>query len=307
VSRDLSFDNVLVTGAGGLLGRYVIAELSGHCAVMGFDLRRPEGEVSFIDADVTDLRAVRQAVAGKDAVVHIAALANIWAGSGEDIVRVNVMGTWNVLQAAEEAGVRRVVLCSSDSVVGFTVASSKVLPPLYLPIDEAHPLRPTDPYALSKKLGEEAGRSFAQRGALQVVVLRPVFVLYPEMEGEVIARAENPKDYKRGEAGGPNPAGGGPVWHYVDPRDAARAFHLALQLESVDFDVFFVSARNTLAPEPTLERLRNFLGELPEVRRPELYRKSPWAPLYDLSRVHDVLGFEAEHDRRPLLYGADVS
>lgn len=297
----MRFENVLVTGAGGLLGRYVMAELAEHTAPSGFDLK---GDQTTLRGDITDYDAVARAVAGCDAVVHIAALANIWAGSANEIMRVNTLGTWNVLQAAAEAAVRRVVLCSSDSVVGFTVAEGAMLPPLYLPIDEQHPRRPTDAYALAKKLGEEMGRSFAARGGLEVVALRPVFVLYPEMEPEVIVRARDPKAYRGPAAGGPNAAGGGPVWHQVDPRDAARAFRLALELQEVAYEVFFVCGSRILASEPTLERLQAFLGHLPEIRRPELYREHPQAPLYDLSHAREVLGFEAAYSAHHLIESA---
>jgi nucleoside-diphosphate-sugar epimerase len=92
------------------------------------------------------------------------------------------------------------------------------------------------------------------------------------------------------------------VWHYVDPRDAARGFRLALELPEVVFDAFFLCGPNTLAPEPTLDRLETYLGHLPEVRQPKIYRDNPHAPLYDPQRAREVLGFEPEHDLRPLLY-----
>ena len=302
------FEQVLVTGAGGLLGRYVVDALEGRCALTALDLKRPAQDVRFVQGDVADFDAVRQAIAGQEAVLHIAAMANIWAGPPERIMAVNAMCTWNVLAAAEQVGVRRVVVCSSDSVIGFTVLSGAMLPPLWLPIDEAHPCRPTDAYALSKRVGEEIGHSFAARDTLEVVMLRPVFVLYPEMQGEVLARAADPRGYQWPAAGGPNPPGGGPMWHYVDPRDVARGFPCALELPQVRFDTFFLCAKETLAPEPTLERLRVYLGgALPEVRRPEIYREYPFAPLYDLSRTRDVLSFEAGHSARHRLQrGPDV-
>jgi nucleoside-diphosphate-sugar epimerase len=299
----MRFDNVLVTGAGGLLGSYVVDELRSRCDVSGFDLKPPKAPIRHAVGDITDYDAVAAACKGRDAVVHIAAMPNIWSGTGQRIMHTNVMGAWNVLQAAEEAGVRRVVLCSSDSVVGFTVLSGAMRPPDYLPIDHRHSLRPTDPYALSKLLGEEAGRSFAERGRLEVVALRPVFVLYPEMEGEVRARAQDPANYRGPAVGGPSAAGGGAAWHYVDPRDAARAFRLALELDEVRFDAFFISAANTLAPEPTLARLRARLEHLPAVRRPEVYRDNPHAPLYDLAHARDELGFVPAFDRRDIVAG----
>lgn len=297
----MNYRNVLVTGSGGLLGRHIVRELGAHCSVAGFDQKRSPEAVPQALGDVTDLAAVRAACGGKDAVVHIAAVPNIWSGTGERIMQVNVLGTWNVLQAAEEAGVKRIVLCSSDSVLGFTVREGAMRAPDYAPVDAAHPLRPTDPYALSKLLGEQAGRSFVERGKLEVVALRPVFVLYPEMYCEVQARAKDPASYKGPAAGGPSAAGGGPLWHYVDPRDVARAFRLALEAASFPgFEGFYISARSTLAPDPTLERLEHFMKRPIEVRQPRIYQADPHAPLYDLSRARDVLGYEAEFDLRHL-------
>ena len=298
----MKFENVLVTGSGGLLGRHVVRALQGHCAVAGFDLKRCSEDVPQTIADVTDVAAVRAACAGKDAVVHVAAIPNIWGGTGERIVNVNVVGTWNVLQAAEEAGARRVIVCSSDSVVGFTVMSGTMRGPEYAPVDAQHPLRATDPYALSKVMCEQIGRAFVDRGRMEVIALRPVFVLYEEMYGEVQARARDPANYKGPAVGGPSSAGGGPLWHYVDPRDVALAFRLALEVAVLPrFEGLFISAGNTLSPNPTIERLERHLGHRVEVRRPDVYARNPFAPLYDLGLARDVIGFEAEHDLRHLV------
>jgi len=296
----MRFERVLVTGAGGRLGSYIAAELDGRCRVTGFDIKPARSPIPHQIGDVTDADAIAQACRDMDAVIHVAARPNIWSGTGDDIMRVNTMGIWNLLSAAEAAGVKRVVLCSSDSVVGFTVMSAALKPPHYLPIDAAHPLQPTDPYAISKLLGEEIGRSFANRGNVEILVLRPVFVLYPEMEQEVKARAADPAGYRGPQAGGPNPAGGGPLWHYVDPRDVARAFRLALEIARAHFACYFISGRTTLAPEPTLERLRNYLGHDTPVQRADVYVSNPFAPLYDLTAARDDLGYEAEQDLRPL-------
>jgi nucleoside-diphosphate-sugar epimerase len=118
------------------------------------------------------------------------------------------------------------------------------------------------------------------------------------MYAEIRARSMSPDTYKGTPAGGPSSAGGGPCWHHVDPRDAARAFRLALEMKYTGFDRFFVSANVTLAPEPTLERLARVLGRLPEIRRPEIYEQNPFAPLYDLTRSREVLGFDAQYDAR---------
>ncbi|WP_108610760.1 NAD(P)-dependent oxidoreductase [Aminobacter sp. MSH1] len=290
---------VLLTGAGGLLGSFVAREFAAGYDVTGLDLKGGNGPGAFIAADMTDFDAVDQAVKGMDVVVHVAALANIWAGTPDRIFSVNVSGTYNVLEAAERNGIRRVVICSSDSVHGFTVRNAHMQNPQYLPIDENHPLAPTDAYALSKQVGEAIAESYARRGKLEIVIVRPVFVLFENIYSEVAARCADPKNYKGGMAGGPNPAGGGPAWNYVDPRDLARAFRLAVELQDVTFERFLICGPNTVAPEPTLDRIREFLGYLPEVRNAAQYDREPFAPLYDLSHARDRLGYIPQHDLRP--------
>lgn len=298
----MRFENVLVTGAGGLLGGYAVAALKDRCRVSGLDLLPADG-IPHVVGSIEDPGAVVRACEGQDAVVHIAARPNVWSGSGREIVQTNVVGTWNVLEAAEKAGVKRVIVTSSDSVIGFTVFEGAMIPPDHLPVDAAHPRRPTDPYALSKKLCEDVARSFADRGKLEVVVLRPVYVLYPEFEPEVKARAADPTGYKGPAAGGRQPAGGGPMWHYVDPRDVAVAYRCALEAEDPGFGPYFVCGPTTLAPEPTVDRLRTRTGRETDLRDPALYRENPHAPLYDLSAAADRLGFRAAHDLRRVLYG----
>jgi nucleoside-diphosphate-sugar epimerase len=294
---------VLVTGAAGLLGRFVVEELlrNGY-DVRGFDRRRGAAKIDWRVADVTDTVAVGDAVAGVDAILHIAAVPNIWSGDGQTIIRVNVQGTYTVLDAAEQAGIERFVFCSSDSVAGYTVREGRMLQPLYAPLDLEHPLLATDPYAISKVLGEDLARAYSLRG-MSVVALRTVFVAYPEMAPEIIARARDPQNYRGPAAGGPSSAGGGPLHHHIDPRDLARAFRLAMELpmQKGGFERFYLSSQVTLSPEPTLDRLRRLHGNSIQIRSPDVYAGQPFAPLYDLSHAAQRLGFVAEYDQRGLI------
>ncbi len=296
---------VLVTGAAGLLGRFVVRELLANgYSVRGLDRRAGETDIEWHVGDVTDPALVAGAMNGTDAVLHIAAVPNIWSGDGQTIMRVNLLGTYTVFEAAEAAGVRRAVFCSSDSVAGYTVREGRMLHPRYAPLDLDHPLLATDPYAVSKVMGEDLARAYALRG-MSVVALRTVFVAYPEMAAEIVARAKNPDAYKGPMAGGPSSAGGGPLHHHIDPRDLARAFRLALELpmQPGAFERFYLSAEVTLSPEPTVRRLRRLHGDAIEIRNPELYDRQPFAPLYDLSHAAERLGFVAEYDQRNLLAG----
>jgi nucleoside-diphosphate-sugar epimerase len=295
--------NILVTGAAGLLGRFVVRELLAHgYAVRGLDRHVGEASIEWHVADVTDPQAVGRAIAGMDVVLHIAAVPNIWSGDGQTIMRVNTLGTYTVFEAAEAAGINRFVFCSSDSVVGYTVREGRMLPPRYAPVDLDHPLLATDPYAISKVLGEDLARAYALRG-MSVVALRTVFVAYPEMAGEIVARGKDPNNYRGPAVGGPSSAGGGPLYNHIDPRDLARAFRIAVELDMArgEFERFFLSAQVTLSPEPTVDRLRRLHGDEVEIRRPEIYEQNPFAPLYDLTHAAERLGFIAEHHQRHLI------
>lgn len=296
---------ILVTGAAGRLGPAMLRELEGRAAVTPFD--RVQGTVgeNWQVGDLLDRDAVRRAVTGQDAVIHLGALAHILAGTADEIIEVNTIGTWNILSAAEELGVKRVAICSTDSVIGFTVREGAMILPDYLPIDEGHPRRATDAYGLSKMLVEEMARSFALRGKLEIVVLRPVYVHYPEMDVEVRNRALDPDNYKGPGIPGKAAAGGGVVWHHVDPRDVATGFRLAIEKPGLTFDTFFLTANYTLGRLPTLERMREYLGgNLPEVVKPDVYAQNPYAPLYDMSHAREVLGYEPKYDARAVL--ADI-
>ena len=296
---------VLVTGAAGLLGRFVVSELLAHgYAVRGLDRRAGEAAIEWHVGDVCDPALVAGAMQGADAVLHIAAIPNIWSGDGQTIMRVNLLGTYPVFEAAEAAGVKRSVFCSSDSVAGYTVREGRMLAPRYAPLDLDHPLLATDPYAVSKVMGEDLARAYALRG-MSVVALRTVFVAYPEMAAEIVARAKDPENYRGPMAGGPSSAGGGPLHHHIDPRDLARAFRLAMEfhMQAGDFERFYLSAPVTLSPEPTLDRLRRLHGDEVSVRNAETYRRQPFAPLYDLTHAAERLGFVAAFDQRSLLSG----
>lgn len=170
---------IVVTGGSGRIGRFVVADLlaAGH-AVKVVDVTAPTADVPFEKADVLDLPALQRAFAGAERVIHLAAHDWIAKVPGPEFIRVNVVGTWNVLQAAEEAGVKKIAVASSISATGIEELRAD-WKPLYLPIDEAHPIRPVEPYSVSKEMVEAAALSFARRGRMSVACLRPMGVAVP--------------------------------------------------------------------------------------------------------------------------------
>ena len=159
---------ILVTGHRGNLGVPIARHLDhlGH-DVVGFD--RVDGQ------DLLDL-VVNRAAVGCAAIVHLGALAHDTAGSQEQIMAVNVLGTWHVLLAAETAGAARVIHFSSAQVFG--IAEGERLPD-YFPVDDAHPRRAIGAYGLSKCLGEDLCAAFTARTGIPSMSLRPVAVWDP--------------------------------------------------------------------------------------------------------------------------------
>jgi nucleoside-diphosphate-sugar epimerase len=283
----VTFDRVLVTGGAGRLGRRVVAELEAHCEVRVLDRAAEAAEGVDFPVDVMDLEAVGRAVQGFDAVIHLAAIDSSVTAPPHVVFDVNVRGTWNVLHAAREAGVRKTVVCSSSSAAGIDY-TNPAMPPLYLPIDESHPLRPSGAYGLSKQLDEDIAESFRRRGGMEVMCLRPAWVMVPESVRRLKAE-------RQGDVAPAIPGRHREPWpllrSYVAPNDAARAFRLALECASAPFGVFIITAADTFDPEPTLVHLEKTYGTRIEVRKPDLYERHPRASAWDITRAREVLGF----------------
>jgi UDP-glucose 4-epimerase len=267
---------ILATGYRGHVGAPVASHLAdlGH-DVAGFDLA--DGD------DLLDLAALRRAADGCAAVVHLGAIANDDAGSPEQIMAVNVLGTWHVLLAAEAAGVERVVHFSSAQVFG-TAAGERL--PDYFPFDDDHPRRATRAYGLSKCLGEDLCRGFTARTSIVTVSLRPVWVLNPGVYQTLEAqwRADASSEWT-------------PFWEsgaFVDVRDVATAVELALTVPLTGHHRLLLCADDIAATEPALAMAARLAPGVP-VRDPARYRQDPWRALADCSAARRVLGWRPRH------------
>jgi nucleoside-diphosphate-sugar epimerase len=125
-------------------------------------------------ADIADLDAIRPAFDGVDSVVHLAASASLEA-PWDDVLHNNIVGTYNVFEAARQAGVSRVVFASSNHAVGMYELDGA--PGLYdvdddRRYDETGEIRPDSLYGVSKAYGEALGRMYVERHGLRVFCLR---------------------------------------------------------------------------------------------------------------------------------------
>lgn len=163
---------VLVTGADGVIGSIVRQHL-GHTYQLSYLTRRPAPFASHV-GDIGDLASIQPAFEGVEAVVHLAASSSVDA-SWDEILSDNIVGTYNVFEAARRAGLSRVVFASSNHTVGMYEVDGA--PELYEADDhriydaETTP-RPDSLYGVSKLFGEAIGRLYADRHGLRVVCLR---------------------------------------------------------------------------------------------------------------------------------------
>jgi UDP-glucose 4-epimerase len=184
----LSGSRVLVTGGAGLVGSHIVDELvTEGASVIAFDSfvrgkiehldwARANGEVQVVEADLRDREAIRDAIQGVEYVFHQgAAWLRLCQENPRLSLEVNVVGTFNLLEACVEAGVKKVVAASSSSVYGEG---------LYLPTDENHPFNNDLFYGASKVANEQYYRAFYKAYGLDFVAFRYLNVYGPRQPYE---------------------------------------------------------------------------------------------------------------------------
>ena len=290
----MAYEKIIITGGAGLLGSHVVREMAEHAQITTLDIKEPEaksqGGQDHINLSITNYEEIKKALTGHDAVIHLAAIPNPREADAKTTFNNNVEGAWTVLQAAEDAGIKRVVVASSDSVFGLSYNPPN-WPPQFLPVDETHPTRPTEVYSLSKKITEMISESFAARGKMEVLAIRPCHIVFPRGYGELEARGQDLENYH--------------FWAWVDPKDVAQAFRLAVHTRSYNgFDVYTVAAEEGLNTKPTLELAAARWKNMPVIRRPEIYESCNTASILDISKIKERLGFVPTVSRDALLLKA---
>ena len=255
---------VLITGASGKLGAYVIRQLEEEYELALMSRSCPASEFArfpWIEGDLCEWEDCRRAVAGVDAIQHIG--AQPWPtdhpalrGRVEEeslpfdaTFRSNMLGTYYLMQAAVEAGVKTVVMAGSNCALGhgFRISDSP-FPIDFLPINETHPTYPEDSYSFSKRAGEDLLASFSRAYGIRTYVTRIAGVCPPERRQQMAAEAR--------------PTSSWSPWLYcwVGSEDVASAHRLLMEAapDLPVHDVYFLNADDTTALEPTKELVGRF-------------------------------------------------
>lgn len=268
---------IAVTGANGLVGRHVLAELLEH----GYDVRAltlshwGACPAEQRQADVRDYDQVKTGLTGCDAVIHLAAYPSPSGPSERDVFSNNVMGVYNVLLAAGELGIRRAACASSDCAYGVTFSYQDTRP-VYVPVDEQHPTAPDNCYGMSKVAGEQVAEGLAKRFGITVASLRITHVVPPEKYDEPGFN----RSWADPEKGAWN------LWSYVDGRDCARAFRLAIEQPFTGHQAFNIAAAEQRTATPSAELLKRYYPDA-EIRKP----MDGFRSLLDCTKAEELLGF----------------
>ncbi len=251
---------VLVTGSEGKVGVATVRALlaAGH-DVTGVDLARPSfdtaepGAAAYQQADLLDAGSAYAVVRGHDAVVHTAAIPEP-TQNPPHVVFANLAATFNVLESAVRFGVSRFVNVSSETVPGFFFPERDFLPD-YVPVDEEHPVRPQDPYALSKHFGEQLMDAAVRRSDLRCISIRPSWVQtadnYAKNLGPLLADRSllTPS-----------------LWAYIDVLDLADALVLAVESDLPGHEIFYIASPDNVGGRDLAAAAREHYGDQIDVR-----------------------------------------
>ncbi|MBW0102236.1 NAD(P)-dependent oxidoreductase [Pseudonocardia sp. KRD291] len=281
---------LLVTGALGKVGRATVAaaQQAGH-DVTATDQGPPSygptdpSAAPYLRADLTDFGQTVDLVGRvrPDAVVHTAGIPEPFQDTEVAIFDTNVPALFHVTEAVRTVGVPRLVSMSSETAPGY-MTGDPVLLPDYLPVDEDHPLRPREAYALSKVLGEHMLDALVRRrdnaAPVTAVSIRPSLVTTGEMYGGFIERtreAELAPSFNQ--------------WTFVDADDLGDLALRAATADTPGHEVVYAAQPDNLRGEPLADLVARAYGDdAPPVR--DLER--PDAGAISVAKARRLFGWE---------------
>lgn len=287
---------VLFTGGSGKAGKHAVAYLAaaGHKVLNIDKVRLNHPGVMDLVADITDagqMYSVMRGYAGFeemesgagqqvfDAVVHFAAIPSLHLAADNETFRVNVMGTYNVIEAAAKMGIKKIIFASSETTYGVCFSDGQT-DPAYLPLDEDYPVNPMDSYGMSKRVNEVTAEAFQRRFGIDIYALRIGNVMEPHEYAERFAGfAADPGQRRR------------IAFSYIDARDLGQIVDLCLKKDGLGYQVFNAGNDSNSVPQPNSELLARFFPNVP-LKRPV----SETECLFSNRKIKQVLGFKERHD-----------
>jgi UDP-N-acetylglucosamine/UDP-N-acetyl-alpha-D-glucosaminouronate 4-epimerase len=287
----------LVTGGAGFIGSNTVDELvrRGHSVVVLDDLSSGKEEnlaeirskITFVKGSITDLEAVQKAMLQAEYVIHLAARTSVPRSVKDplDTNRINVEGTLNVLVAARDNKVKRVVFAASSSAYGETPT---------LPKTESMQPQPISPYGVSKYVGELYAQTFGRCYGLENVCLRYFNIFGPRQDPDspysgVLSRfsaafldEQPPVIYGDGEQ----------TRDFTFVENAVQANLLACEAPTASGGIFNIGTGARISLNQTLELFRRISGKQLEAKYDPPREGDIRDSQADISKARQVLGYE---------------
>ena len=284
---------ILITGATGFVGEEVLKQLletSKEITALG--RTRSKEDVDFIKADLTDSENLAKILKGKkfDCIMHLASLPGD-TGNPQQMLSVNVNGCLNLLEYARKASVQRFVLASSISAYEWYPAT-KFNPPDYLPVDENHPCRPKDMYAMTKRMQELLIITYHKQYGLPTTALRLTAVVGPRGKGGGRGWREIAEQMAEGKLVKIPHFSADEVCHYVDIRDVARMFITAGEHPGAVGEIFNCCGPKAVSGSEFAKIVKSIIPGI------EVEYGFPWSMAqggeieFDMSKAERVIGFK---------------
>lgn len=289
--------NIIVTGGSGMAGKWVVKDLLDHGhRVMNLD-RVPllNSAARTVITDLTDAGQVFNALHMTtvkhefspsikpepiDAIIHFAAIPRIMTHPDNEVFRINVMSTYNILDAAAKYGIKKVIIASSETTYGIVFADN-YRDPDYFPLDESYPVDPMDSYAMSKVINEATAKAFHARTGSDIYCLRIGNVIDPVDYAKFPEYFKDPGFRRR------------ITWSYIDARDLATASRLAVDTDGLGFEVMNVAADDVSSDLPTAELLKRFYPKVPVKKT-----MGEFETLLSNEKIKRLLGFKQKYNWR---------
>lgn len=274
-----------ITGAEGRVGKLVVQELLDHqYEVVAITLEPWEQcPVDNRVADITQYEQLLKAFQGCDTIIHLAGIPHPFGDQDSLVFQTNTTGMFNVALAAGKLNIRKLVTASSDCALGITF-SHQLTEPQYLPLDELHPTTPDNCYGLSKLVGEQVADAMAKRFEMSIISMRISAVLNTEVYK---------MDWFLKDLDDPTRGATDNLWTYLDVRDCARAFRLAVEANIEGHEIIHIAAPDTRAIVASEQLIETYFPHV-ELRRPITGTEC----FHDLSKAKRLLNFEAIHSWR---------
>ena len=272
---------IVITGTAGLLGPYVVDHfLKAGYDVLSVDLNQPkELKCRQWTVDLNDLGQVYGMLEGAYGVIHLAAIPRADIYPNATTYQNNVIGSYNIMEASGQIGIKKVVIASSECAYGLCFAKEDLVPQ-YVPVDELHPAWAEDCYGLAKIAAEVTAEGMHRRYGSQIISFRLGNIITPEMYNQIFPGFINDTYIRMRN-----------LWNYIDARDIATACQRAIEVDGLGAEVMNIGADDNCQAIKSIDLVKAEFPNLTDIRSDI----NEYQPIYCNKKAKEMLDWRPVH------------